>query len=180
MGANSEAELNRKFIELVKLVNIYLNHFPKHEKYALANRIRNTAYEIYDLISEAQKRYFKKTTLTNLDITHEKLRMQIFLANELGYFEFSDGKQINKSPKEKAAHRYLTINKMIDELGEYFVSVGTETCDANNKVKAVTDNAATGLHIFTSRNGTTRGWKTIGGTFGYNDNLKWRAYYLGN
>lgn len=33
MGANSEAELNRKFIELVKLVNIYLNHFPKFEAY---------------------------------------------------------------------------------------------------------------------------------------------------
>lgn len=90
MGANSEAELNRKFIEFAKLMNIYLNHFPKHEKYALANRIRNTAYEVYDFMSEAQKRYFKKTTLTNLDITHEKLRMQFFMANELGYFEYSE------------------------------------------------------------------------------------------
>jgi hypothetical protein len=117
MGVNSEAELNRKFIEFAKLMNIYLNHFPKHEKYALANRIRNTAYEIYDLISEAQKRYFKKTTLTNLDITHEKLRMQFFLANELGYFDFFDGRQTKKPPVEQAAHRYLTINKMVDELG---------------------------------------------------------------
>ena len=67
MSANSEAQLNRKYMEFVKLLNIYLNHFPKHEKYALANRIRNTAYEVYDLISEAQKRYFKKTTLTDLE-----------------------------------------------------------------------------------------------------------------
>lgn len=117
MGANNEAELNRKFIEFAKLMNIYLNHFPKHEKYALANRIRNTAYEVYDLMSEAQKRYLKKTTLTNLDITHEKLRMQFFMANELGYFEYSDGKRIDKSPGEQAAHRYQTINKMVDELG---------------------------------------------------------------
>lgn len=51
MGNNSEAALNRKFMELAKLLNIYLNHFPRHEKYALCNRIRNTAYEIYDLIS---------------------------------------------------------------------------------------------------------------------------------
>jgi len=43
-----------------KLMNVYLNHFPKHEKYALANRIRNTAYEVYELIMEGQKRYFKK------------------------------------------------------------------------------------------------------------------------
>lgn len=55
MGIHSEAELNRKFSEFAKLFNIYLNHFPKHEKYALANRIRNTAYEVYDLISEGQK-----------------------------------------------------------------------------------------------------------------------------
>jgi len=77
MGIHSEAQLNRKFMEFAALMNIYLNHFPKHEKYALSNRIRNTAYEMYDLISESQKRYYKKATLTLLDITHEKLRMQI-------------------------------------------------------------------------------------------------------
>lgn len=117
MGIHSEAELNRKFMEFAKLMNIYLNHFPKHEKYALANRIRNTAYEVYDLISEGQKRYIKKTTLTNLDIAHEKLRMQIFLANELGYFGYSDGREAEMSREDQAAHRYLTISKMIDELG---------------------------------------------------------------
>jgi four helix bundle protein len=117
MGIHSEAELNRKFMEFAKLMNIYLNHFPKHEKYALANLIRNTAYEVYDLISEGQKRYHKKTTLTDLDITHEKLRMQIFLANELGYFGFSDGKTADKDHEEIKEHRYLTISKMVDELG---------------------------------------------------------------
>lgn len=92
MGIHSEAILNRKFIEMIKLLNIYLNHFPKFEKYALANNIRNTAYTIYDLITEAQKRYFKKTSLTQLDVEHEKLRMQVYLANELGYFNFKDGR----------------------------------------------------------------------------------------
>ena len=78
-----EAGLNRKFMEFAKILNVYLNHFPKHERYALANKIRNTAYDIYDYISEGQKRYFKKTSLTGLDIAHEKLRMQLFLAYEL-------------------------------------------------------------------------------------------------
>jgi len=59
----SEPALNRKFIETVKLLNVYVNHFPAHEKYALSNQIRKTAYELYDLITEGQKRYFKKTTL---------------------------------------------------------------------------------------------------------------------
>ena len=118
MGIHSEAGLNRKFMEFVKLLNVYLNHFPKHEKYALSNRIRNTAYEIYDLIVEGQKRYHKKTTLTNLDVTHQKLRMQLYLAYELGYFKFKDGKTVEKSPKNLEEHKFEAISKLNDELGK--------------------------------------------------------------
>ena len=50
MGQHSEAELNRKFIETAKLMNIYLNHFPKFEKYALAQQIRQCMYEVYAYI----------------------------------------------------------------------------------------------------------------------------------
>ena len=117
MGTHSEAQLNRKFMEFAKLMNLYLNHFPRHEKYALANRIRNTAYEVYDLISEAQKRYFKKTTLTDLDIAHEKLRMQLCLANDLGYFGFIGGKEIKDVRENPGQHRFLVISTMVDELG---------------------------------------------------------------
>lgn len=118
MGIHSEAGLNRKFIELMKLLNIYLNHFPKHEKYALSNKIKNTAYEIYDLIVEGQKRYHKKTTLTDLDIAHQKLRMELYLAFELGYFSFKDGKTTDKSPKALEEHRFEAIGKLNDELGK--------------------------------------------------------------
>jgi hypothetical protein len=38
---NGETVLNRKFMEFIKLLNIYLNHFPKHEKYALTNKMQN-------------------------------------------------------------------------------------------------------------------------------------------
>jgi len=118
MGIHSEVGLNRKFMEFIKLLNIYLAHFPKQEKYALSNRIRNTAYEVYDLIAETQKRYHKKTTLTNLDITHEKLRMQLYLAYELGYFQFRDGKQIDVKPKKLEERRFLIISKLNDEIGK--------------------------------------------------------------
>ena len=115
MAANSEAILNHRYLEMVRLLNVYLNHFPKHEKYALVSIIRNTAYEIFDLITECQKRYFKKTSLTQLDVTHEKLRMQIYLANELGYFSFKDGK---KDLEIESVHRYLAISRLIDEIGK--------------------------------------------------------------
>lgn len=111
-----EVQMYRKFIEFAKLMNIYLNHFPKHEKYALADRIRNSAYQVYDLVVEGQKRYHKKTTLTTLDIAHEQLRMQLYLAYELGYFRFKDGSKA-ENPEELEAHRWQAISKLVDELG---------------------------------------------------------------
>lgn len=117
MGLHDEAKLDRKFVEFAKLMNIHLNHFPKHEKYGLALEIRRAAYEVYSFIVEAQKRYHKKTTLTNLDIRHEQLRMLVRLANELGYFEYKDGKRADKSPVSLGEHRYLALSKLVDELG---------------------------------------------------------------
>lgn len=117
MGQHSEAELNRKFLETAKLMNIYLNHFPQFEKYALAQEIRRCMYEVYGFIVEGQKRYHKKTTLTLLDVRHEQWRMLVNLAHSLGYFEFKDGSRSDDSPRKLAAHRYLAISRLIDELG---------------------------------------------------------------
>lgn len=118
MGTHSEASLDTKFVDFSKQLNLYLNHFPKHEKYGLSQQIRNAAYEVYGFIVESQKRYMKKTSLTNLDIAHEKLRMFLRLAFELGYFKFKDGAlSADKEHEKTATHRYLVISRMIDELG---------------------------------------------------------------
>ena len=52
-----------------------------------------TAYGMYGYLVEAQKRYHKKTALTNLDIAHEQVRMLWRLAFELGYLGFKDGRR---------------------------------------------------------------------------------------
>lgn len=119
MSPHAEAHLNRKFVEFANLLNVYLNHFPKHEKYGLCLAIRQAAYDVYGYIVEAQKRYHKKTTLTNLDVRHEQLRMLINLAQEMGYFGFKDGRSRGKDfdPKDLAAHRFLTLSRNVDELG---------------------------------------------------------------
>lgn len=98
-------------------MNIYLNHFPRFEKYALAQQIRACMYEVYALIVEGQKRYHKKTTLTNLDIRHEQWRMFVNLAHSLGYFEFKDGKEAEESSSKLAAHRFIAISRLVDEIG---------------------------------------------------------------
>lgn len=116
MGLHDEAKLDRKFMELAKLMTIYLNHFPKHEKYGLALEIRRAAYAVYGLIVEAQKRYHKKTALSSLDVEHEKLRMLIRLAHALGYFSFKDNTRKERAD-ETAEHRFLALSKLVDELG---------------------------------------------------------------
>ncbi|MDD3938095.1 four helix bundle protein [Rhodoferax sp.] len=118
MGAHSEASLDTKFLDFSRQMNLYLNHFPKHERYGLSQQIRNSAYDVYGFIVESQKRYMKKTSLTNLDIAHEKLRMFLRLAFELGYFSFKDGSlSADKDHEKTATHRYLVISRMVDELG---------------------------------------------------------------
>lgn len=117
MGLHDEAKLDQKFMEFAKLMTVYLNHFPKHEKYGLALEIRRTAYAVYGFIVECQKRYHKKTALANLDVEHEKLRMFVRLAYTLGYFEFKDGKRAEKSPVATGEHRYLAMSRLVDELG---------------------------------------------------------------
>lgn len=116
MGLHDEAKLDRKFVEFAKLMNVYLNHFPKHEKYGLALEIRRAAYAVYGLIVESQKRYHKKTALSNLDVAHEQLRMLINLAYALGYFAFKEGAQCGK-PAATADHRYLALSRLVDEMG---------------------------------------------------------------
>lgn len=117
MGLHDEAKLDQKFMEFAKLMNVHLNHFPKHEKYGLALEIRRAAYDVYGFIVEAQKRYQKKTSLTNLDIRHEQLRMLVRLAHTLGNFEFKDSKKADKSPAALGEHRYLALSRLVDELG---------------------------------------------------------------
>lgn len=113
-----EGVITHKYIELMRLLNIYLNHFPKHERHALCVTIRSTAYTLFNLITEAYKRYHKKTTLTAIDVTHEQLRMLIYLAYELGYFGFSGGAKIGDEAEQTEAHRYLAITRLVDELGQ--------------------------------------------------------------
>ena len=119
MGTHSEASLDTKFVDFARQMNLYLNHFPKHERYGLSQQIRNAAYGMYGFIVESQKRYQKKTSLGNADITHEQLRMFLRLVFELGYFKFKDGSlSTDKGHEKTATHRYLVISRMVDELGK--------------------------------------------------------------
>lgn len=106
--------MHRKLVLFATQLEGYLAHFPNCHKYTLTQGIRQAFLDVYNLVTECQKRYFKKTSLTQLDVRHEQLRMMIHLANELGLFGYSAGR---KDAKDPGAHRFLTLLKMVDELG---------------------------------------------------------------
>jgi hypothetical protein len=111
---HAEAGMHRKLVLFATQLEGYLAHFPNCHKYTLTQGIRQAFLDVYNLVTECQKRYFKKTSLTQLDVRHEQLRMMIHLANELGLFNYSAGRKDALAP---GAHRFLTILKMVDELG---------------------------------------------------------------
>lgn len=112
-----EGNFYRKMVAFLKQLNLYLGHFPTHEKHALCHAIRSDAYLIFDLMVEGQKRYFKKTSLTELDVSLERLRMKLMLSYELGYFGFKHkGEKIENSPVA-GEKRYGVLSVMVDEIG---------------------------------------------------------------
>lgn len=65
--------------------HIMLKQFPKEEKFLLANKIRELGYDIYTFAITVNKRFHKKTSLTEMNINHELLRQLVNLAYELKY-----------------------------------------------------------------------------------------------
>jgi hypothetical protein len=65
------------------------------------------------------------------------------------------------------------------EVGEYFVSAGTETCDANNKVQQVLDPPSTGVRIVSAKAGATQNW-LVKGTGAVNSAISYKIYYVGD
>jgi hypothetical protein len=115
MRADPEAAIVHKCRELILLLNIHLNHFPKHEKYGLCQAIRVCLYGVFGLIIECQKRYHNKTSLTKLDVQHEQLRAFVNLAFEMGYFSYHNSKKIRDNAE--TLRRYTAISVLINELG---------------------------------------------------------------
>ncbi|AVR89014.1 four helix bundle protein [Thauera aromatica] len=112
---NPQAAIHHKCRELILLLNVNLNHFPRHEKYGLCQEIRQAVYDVLAGIVECQKRYHNKTSLSKLDVRHEQLRTFVNLAFELGYFEFEHHKRARSAAE--SLRRYTAVSVLINELG---------------------------------------------------------------
>lgn len=112
---HAEAQMNRKLVLFAQQLEGYLAHFPSCHKYTLTQSIRQAFLDVYNLVTEAQKRFHKKTTLTQLDVKHEQLRMMIHLANELGLFHHHGGRR--DPNRADGDHRFVVLMRLVDELG---------------------------------------------------------------
>jgi hypothetical protein len=79
--------IQKKVKDVIIYNNIMLKQFPKHEKYLLANKIRELGYEILEDVITVNKKFHKKTTFSDMNVKHELLRQMINLAFELKYID---------------------------------------------------------------------------------------------
>lgn len=95
--------IEKKIREMIIYNNLMVLKFPKHEKFLLANKIRELGYELFELSIICNKKVYKKTTVTDLNVKHEVLRQLINLAFELKYINLQ---------------KHKTASLLVDEVGK--------------------------------------------------------------
>lgn len=83
-----DLKILQKAYDMIKYGYQALAQFPKSEKFALAADIKRCMHLILERIIEANKKYYKKTTLQELDVELMKLRAYLRLSQDLGFLSF--------------------------------------------------------------------------------------------
>ncbi len=83
-----DLKILQKIYDMIKYGYQALAQYPKSEKFALAADMKHCMHIILERCIEANKKYYKKTTLQELDVELMKLRAYLRLSQELGYLPF--------------------------------------------------------------------------------------------
>ena len=79
-GASDSLKILQKIFDMLQYAYPALAQYPKSEKFGIATDIKHIMDEMLELTIEAQKKYFKKTTLQELDVCIAKLKAYIRLS----------------------------------------------------------------------------------------------------
>jgi len=93
----------QKTYDMIHYGYVCLRQFPKSEKFALAREIKQVMAGMLRLIIQANKRYYKKTTLQDIDVELATLRTYVRLSKDMGFLPFN---------------KYENWAKMLDEIGK--------------------------------------------------------------
>lgn len=83
-----DLKIRQKTEDMLEYGYIALRQFPRSERHVLSQEIRTTMWALLRLIIVCNRRYFKKTTMQDLDATLDLLRCQVRLSVKLGYLPF--------------------------------------------------------------------------------------------
>ena len=75
-----ELKILQKIFDMIEYAYPALAQYPKSEKFGLVTDIKHVMDEMLELTIEAQKKYYKKTTLQDLDVCIAKLRAYLRLS----------------------------------------------------------------------------------------------------
>lgn len=88
--------------EMINYAYVAIRHFPKFERHVLGAEIRATLWSLLRNVIVCNKRYHKKTTLTDLDAELDVLRAQVRVSYDLRYID---------------QKKYENWSRMNDEIG---------------------------------------------------------------
>ncbi|HWP51656.1 MAG TPA: diversity-generating retroelement protein Avd [Clostridia bacterium] len=80
-----ELKILQKIFDMMEYGYGALAQFPKSEKFALVTDIKRSMDTMLERSIEAQKKYYKKTTLQELDVEIMKLKAYLRLSQNLGF-----------------------------------------------------------------------------------------------
>ncbi len=82
---SEELKILQKIFDMIGYAYPALAQYPKSEKFGLVTDIKHILDEMLELTIEAQKKYYKKTTLQDLDVCVAKLKAYLRLSFELRF-----------------------------------------------------------------------------------------------
>lgn len=100
--ATEDFKVLQKVQDLLEYSYPILCQFPKAERFSFAQDIRHCMNTLLELTITEDKRYIKKSTIENMDIENEKLKIYIRVAFKLQYID---------------KHRYSVWEAKVVEIG---------------------------------------------------------------
>lgn len=80
-----ELKILQKIFDMMEYGYAALAQYPKSEKFALVTDIKRSMDTMLERAIEAQKKYYKKTTLQDLDVEIMKMKAYLRLSQNLGF-----------------------------------------------------------------------------------------------
>ena len=85
--SHADLLIRQRCEEMIQYAYVAIRQFPKFERHVLGAEIRETVWTFLRAIIICNKRYHKKTTLTDLDAELDVLRAQVRTAFALRYID---------------------------------------------------------------------------------------------